>query len=128
MSDQQPTETPSPVAISLKSDVATIIANSGAEVRKRVVDALVEKELNERVELLSKGLVKRDQAFQEVCKVNKPDQSLYDADGEEVQSLYSSVRLKELKEAKEKLANIDAALAKALNTPYDFEKLKKLCG
>ena len=110
----------------LLADVADRIKQSGPEVYNRLRDAMVEKELAERVSLLDKGVQKRFQLMTELRKVDKPDNETFNADGSLASGTYSKPRLEEIKKAKEALAKHENALEKAL-AHNDFSKLKETC-
>ena len=130
-SDTTPAPAPGPEtkenkAQGLLADVADRIRESGPAVYSRLRDAMVEKEIAERVSLLDKGLQKRFQLTTELRKVNKPDQETFNADGSLASGTYTKARLEEIKKAKEALAKHESALEKALAS-NDFSKLKETC-
>jgi predicted transcriptional regulator len=125
------------------AEVADALASSAPTVRSRLVQALTERELARRVDLLDKALVKRDQVAKEVYMVKKPgkpNNKVVAADGSvtETPAVYTPEEYKKLeedtkkyqkalKEANEKLAKFDALLEAAFTEPSDkvFEKLEK---
>lgn len=130
-SDTTPAPAPGPEtreskAQGLLADVADRIKESGPTVYSRLRDAMVEKEIAERVALLDKGVQKRFQLQTELRKVNKPDQETFNADGSLASGTYTKARLEEIKKAKEALAKHENALEKALAS-NDFSKLKETC-
>lgn len=134
MSETETTETTEPTtqdpketkAQGLLADVATRIRESGPEVYNRLRDAMVEKEVSSRVDLLDKAFQKRFQLMTDLRKVDKPDHEAFNADGSLASGTYSKARLEEIKKAKEALAKHENALEKALAT-NDFGKLKETC-
>lgn len=122
------TETPagtSPAAATLLDDVKEIIASSGADVRARVVSALAEKAIGERVELTKKGLDKYNEARSNFRKVNKPDHTVFDGAGKKMEFM-TGAKVEEIKKAKEALDRIEKALELALGK-NDFTKLQETC-
>lgn len=113
-------------AQSLLAEVADRIKSSGSTVYNRLVEAMVAREVEERVGLLDKGLQKRYQLMTDLRKVDKPDNETFNADGTLALGTYSKPRLEEIKKAKEALAKLESALEKAL-VGNDFGKLKEAC-
>lgn len=120
------TETKETKAQGLLADVADRIKQSGPDVYNRLRDAMVEKEISERVSLLDKALQKRFTLMTDLRKVDKPDNEAFNADGSLASGTYSKARLEEIKKAKEALQKHEGALEKALAT-NDFSKLKETC-
>jgi len=114
-----------PAAVTLLEEVKDIINKSGPDVRVRVVSALAEKVIVERVELTKKGLDKYNEARGNFRKVNKPDNVFQDATGKKVE-LMSTAKVEEVKKAKEALERIEKALEKAF-VDNDFTKLQEAC-
>lgn len=95
-----------------------------------VIDELAKEKVKERKELLIAGIRKYGELMKDFNKAKKPDivQNALGADGNMTKTeLFSEAAAKKLKEAKEKLAKLDSALAKAVNEA-DFETLKKAVG
>lgn len=120
---QDPKETK---AQGLLADVASRIKESGPQVYARLRDAMVEKEITSRVDLLDKAFQKRFQLLTDLRKVDRPDQETYNADGSVATASYTKPRLEEIRKAKEALAKHENALEKALAS-NDFSKLKETC-
>lgn len=120
------TETKETKAQGLLADVADRVKQSGPDVYNRLRDAMVEKEISERVSLLDKALQKRFTLMTDLRKVDKPDNEAFNADGSLASGTYSKARLEEIKKAKEALQKHEGALEKALAT-NDFSKLKETC-
>lgn len=125
MSDQG-SDTKESKAQGLLAEVAAGIKASGPEVYNRLRDAMVEKEIGERVTLLDKAFQKRFQLMTELRKVDRADNETFNADGSLASGTYSKARLEEIKKAKEALAKHDGAMEKAL-ADNDFGKLKEQC-
>lgn len=116
-------ETKESKAQGLLAEVADKIKGSGEAVRQRLVDAMVEKEVSQRVDLLDKAFQKRFELLTTLRKVDRADQETYNADGTVATQSYTKARLEEIKKAKEALEKHENALEKAL-TSNDFSKLK----
>ena len=99
MSEQKPKEDK---VQSLVVEVAETITKSGDDVRKRLVKAMVEKELATRVDDLDKAFQKRDQLSKELKKLDKKDIEVLDGSGEVIQSGYTRGLSGLIKKAKEK--------------------------
>lgn len=104
------------------AEVADALKSSPALVRSKLVVALTERELNKRVEMLDKALVKGKELEKEVLKI-RPEDS-YDAQGNKVPGNFTKAQFETLKKAKEKSDKFNAALEKAF--AGDFEKLSGL--
>lgn len=113
-------------AVAVLSEISDRVKQSGGQVRQLLVDNLVSKEVNERVDLLNKGLTKRIEADREVKKASKPDVEAFDASGKSVSCSFSKQQVEALKKAREQLGKLDNALDKAL-ADNDFSKLKDMC-
>lgn len=107
----------------IRSVIAERLKYSTGSVSDRVVDALVEKELAKRVELILAALGERDRLKKEQNKL-KPDNVSYDADGKIVGESFSKGRLDELNKNKAQLEKLEKAIDAAL-TDGDFSKLSK---
>lgn len=116
-------ETKDSKAQGLLAEVADKIKGSGDAVRQRLVDAMVEKELAQRVDLLDKAFQKRFELLTALRKIDRADQETYNADGTVATQSYTKARLDEIKKAKEALEKHENALEKALSS-NDFSKLK----
>lgn len=105
--------------------VAEALRNAGPDIVEKLKQAMIDREVNERVVLLDKGFAKRFTLQSELQKVNRPDSlEQFDADGTRLPGTFSKARVKEIKDAKEALQRFDSGLEKALNN--DFSKLKEL--
>lgn len=112
--------------VSIHEAVASKIAGSGETVKNLVIDQLAEVEINNRVELVKKGLAKVTTLKAELKKIDQPDGVSYagsDKTGEI--KTYSAGRIKEIESAKEKLTKVEKALDKALedNSKDAYNKL-----
>lgn len=107
------------------AEVADALKTSSQKVRGRLVDALVERELAKRVDLLDKALVTRAKLNAEVNKIRP--KKMYDASGQEVPGFFTAEEVKTLNQAKEKLAKFDRTLEAAFNGE-GFDKLAQAVG
>lgn len=123
MADQNDNETKKSKAQETLAEVADKIKGSGDAIRARLIEAMVEKEVTQRVDLLDKAFQKRFELLTAFNKVNRPDQETYNADATVASQSYSKARLEEIKKAKEALEKHENALEKAL-LGNDFSKLK----
>jgi len=111
-----------PVAIQIRNEVKEQVQS--ADIRSRVVAALVEAEAAARADILSAALVERKKLEGEIRKV-KPEVKTYDIDGNITSETYTKQQVDDLKKLKEKLQKLDKELAKAI-TEADYEGLKNL--
>ncbi len=109
-------------AARVMAEIASRLDSSLADVRQGLVDALVQKELDERVKLLVSAVGRRNEQLSELRKVDRPDVVTYDDAGQVASGTYTKERLKDIKDRKEKLAKLETAIARALSN--DFSKLK----
>lgn len=122
---------------SVLAEVASALQGSTGEVRTRLVKALTERELVNRVNALDGGLKKRAQLQSELNNIRPPGKknfALVDGKMVEVQAVYTPEEVKKhneefkqyskkLKEAQEKLAKFDKLLETAFaGAPEELEK------
>lgn len=105
------------------AEVAERLESSNETVRTRLRDALVERELGKRVDLLDKGLAKLRELKRDVDKIRPPVS--YTADGSKVEGNFDKATFETLKKAREKVAKLEAALEKAFQG-QEFDKLSNL--
>ena len=115
-----------PEAIKLQNDVNEAIKGTqeAGLIRKRVVDTLVEEEVTNRADLLTKALAKRKAQAKELNKI-RPDHCTFNEDGSPAQQQWSKAKLGERTKAEGVLAKIDKAINAAVNNA-DYEGLKKI--
>jgi hypothetical protein len=106
-------------------EVADALKASPDQVKSRVRDLLVEREVSKRVDLLDKGLAKLREAKNEVSKVRPPVS--YTADGTKVEGNFSKADFENLKKARDKVTKLEGALEKAF-AGQEFDKLAGLVG
>ena len=116
-------ETKETKAGTLLAEIADRIKNSGEAVRGRLADKLVEKEVEQRVDILDKAFQKRFELASNLNKVNRADEVKKDAEGKVIFESWSDARREEIKKAKEAIEKHENALEKALSS-NDFSKLK----
>lgn len=112
------------VVADLDSSVKTLLTQSTPSLKNRVVNTLVEKELTTRHDKLLKALDMIKEAEKELKKI-KPDVEHFDADGNPEKPKYTKTQLDALKAAKKKIADINEAIALALDKG-DVTKLNNL--
>jgi predicted S18 family serine protease len=83
-------------------------------VEGRVVDLLVDKEVNRRVEIISAGLTRLEEIQKEGRKLEKPDVEAYDDGGNLSSAAYSKARTEERKKLTERFDKMSKAIDKAL--------------
>jgi hypothetical protein len=110
---------------SVLAEVADALKASPEQVKSRVRDLLVEREVSKRVDLLDKGLAKLREFKNEINKVRPPVS--YTLDGQKVEGNLSKADFETLKKAREKLAKLEGALEKAFSG-QEFDKLAGLVG
>lgn len=119
----EPAPTPKTKVELLLATVAARVKDSGGDVQNRVIDAMVEKEVKERSEILDRALQKRFQLLMDLKKVDKPDIILKNRDGSTQSSSWSPAKCEEIKKAQEALDKLEANITKALES-NDWGKLK----
>lgn len=100
------------------------IKTSGTEVVSRLVNELVDIEVQARVKALREAVSAREVAEKTLNKI-QPDQASYDANGNVVSNTFSKAKLEELRKAKENLKKIDEAIDKAVMNG-DFSQVKNI--
>ena len=111
-------------AQSVLVEVADALKGSSQVVKSRLVTALTERVLAQRVDLLDKGLAKLKDLKKELDKIRAPEMVDF-ATGAKVPGLLTKAQYQELTKAKEKLTKLENALEKAFNGE-DFDKLSGL--
>ena len=110
--------------VAVLADVSEQVKNSNSAVRKRVVDALVEKEVSARAKLLDESLAKALELDRALKKLQPA--KLYNADGQEVAGTFTKKEIDEKRKAEEKLHKLEGAIAAALDGDKDqWNKLKE---
>ena len=98
--------------------------SSGEEVKNRLVDLMVEDELSKRVATLKVAIEKLQQLSKELRKV-KPDQVVFDENGNAVQTGFSKNMLDAKRKLQDQVDQLDKAVDNAMNLtePDAFAKL-----
>lgn len=110
---------------SLRARVDETIANASSTIQDRVYSHYVDAEIERRSQVIVSGINALREVETDLRKIDRPDQTLFDAAGQPAQALYSKNRLDEVKKGKERLAKIVGALDKAIETnePDAYNKL-----
>lgn len=111
------------VASGLAKEVKDLVAASGPEVRSRVKEHLVKKAIDERADLVLKGLEKRNSIAKDLQKC-KPDQKYVLPDGKK-EERWSEAKWKEKTDLEDKMRKLNSALEEALSDKANYEPLKK---
>lgn len=105
------------------AEVAGALKASSGLVKSRLVTALTERVLAQRVDLLDKGLAKLKEMKKEMDKIRPAD--MFDVAGNKVPGYFTKAQNEELKKAKEKLNKLEKAVEKAFNGE-EFDKLASM--
>lgn len=108
---------------SIKEQIASRLASSGEAVANAVIQALADKELDRRKNIILDGLIALDKT-EKAIRSTQPDQKQLDATGKVVGESYSQAKFNELKKQREYLEKLNQAFDKALNGG-DFSSLEK---
>lgn len=105
------------------AEVADALKASSQLVKGRLVVALTERVLTQRVDMLDKGLAKLKEMKKEIDKIRAPD--MFDTEGNKVPGYLTKAQNEELKKLKEKFNKLEKAVEKAFNGE-EFDKLSGL--
>lgn len=105
------------------AEVQERIKSSPEVVKAKLIARLADREIDSRVELMDKALVKLDDLRKEVYKA-KADQVTFNEDGTKTAETYSKAALDARNKAKEELDKWEQMIEKAL-VEGDFSKLKE---
>lgn len=116
-------------ATTVLAEVAGALNSSSESVHRRLVTALVERELVKRVDLLDKGLNKRAQLQQEVNAIRMPEKKVFNlVDGKMVESTVPvTYTPEEAKKYAEDKKAFDKKLKEATDKLAGFEKVLEVC-
>jgi hypothetical protein len=106
----------------LLGEVKELVAKSGGTVRSKVVQHLVDTQIEERANCILKGLDKRNVLVKDLQKC-RPDQKLRTQDGK-IEERFSDQKWKEKIDLEDKLKKLDKALEEAFDKAQ-YESLKK---
>lgn len=97
--------------------------------RSRIVDELVDEELDRRATIVRKAIDRHEELRKELKKKMKPDAVVYDEDGDPIQEGYSSTAKNKIKEIKGDIEKIGKLLNEALGDKPEeaIDKLSKIC-
>lgn len=113
-----------------KTDILAVVAervgSSGPTVLERVIEIMTEEQLKKRVSTLLATMTMADNLVKDIRKI-KPDHVLLTEEGSVVSSGYSKQKLEELNKLKAKLAKVEKAINKALETG-DYGDINNLGG
>lgn len=107
----------------LSEAIAEKVAQSGPEVKKRVIDALAEDKIKKYTDLMIKGYTELDKLQVQFDKI-KPDNKMFDTNGNVVQEGFSSSKNDERKNLTKRIDKLISALHVALEQ-NKFENLEK---
>ena len=110
---------------SVKEVVTERLGSVGPVVRDKVINILVETEVEKRTTAVVNVVRKLDEAVVALRKVNKPDIETFNADGSVASAQFSKTRLDDIKKAKEVVEKLEAALENAFEKS-DFTKVFEL--
>lgn len=113
--------------MTLLESVAQQITKASGKVSDIVIEKLVQVEINNRVELITKAVKKFEEFNNHLKKINRPDVINFDAEGNEVR-LTSANRKKDIDSQKDKISKLEAAIDNALgqNTVEAYKKLTEV--
>jgi len=113
-------------AVDVLNMVKEKLASSASDVQSRLVDSLTNKEIQDRVALLTRSLEKLKELKKAFDKI-KPDLESYDENEKLIGKSFSKAKNEEKKKTREKMDKLDSAVTKALNleNPEAFQKLKE---
>lgn len=100
---------------SINEAVASKLENISPVVAEQVVNLLVEKEVNRRVELITQGLAKLNEYDREARKLSKPNVETFNADLTPAAPQFSKERVEEITKHREKTEKLSKALDKAID-------------
>lgn len=116
----------------IKETVLHKISQSNTQVSDRVIDTLVEREIDKRSSALINAIEVIEKSKKELNKINRADNITYVADaanpGQQIKvESYTETRWKQIESFKQKLSNLETAFDDCLNKNDDtsYEKLAK---
>lgn len=108
----------------IKEAVAERLSTIGPQVKETIIQSLVHEETQKRVEATQKAL-SQIQVLEKEIESTKPDQKMYNAEGNLVHEGFSQGKYQELTKKKEQLAKLTKAVEQALEGS-DFKALLEL--
>lgn len=112
---------------SLRDRIDEQIAAAHPRIQDHVLSQFVDAEILRRAQILASGINTLRELEADQKKVDRPDNTLYTADGTVAQSQYTKGRLDEIKKVKDKVTKLQTALDKAIesNAADDYKKLEE---
>lgn len=110
---------------SVKEVVTERLGSVGPVVRDKVIDILVDAEVEKRTTAVVNVVRKLDEAVVALRKINKPDNETFNEDGSVATTSFSKARLDDIKKTKEIVSKLEAALELAFDKS-DFTKVFEL--
>ena len=111
----------------MKETVIEKISKSAGAVSDKVVNTIVDAEIERRASIILVALAKVDEVTAQRKKIESPDDVRYDLDKKEVRG-FTPKRIAEQKKLDETVANLNKAIELCLteNTEESYDKLGKL--
>lgn len=109
----------------VKQLVTDRLGGVGPTVREKVVDLMVDQEIDRRVKAVSALVTKLDEINTNLKKIDRADVETFNQDGTVATSSFTKARLEEIKKAKEQATKIEKALDQAFEN-NDFQKVFEL--
>jgi hypothetical protein len=109
----------------IQEAVAEKVVKNGQNVATIVIDKLAEIEIQKRVDIITKSVLKEDQLEKDLKKINKNDIIQYQHVGNQPMEAMSKTRWDEIKKMKEKIAKLQQSIEFALvqNSLEAYNKL-----
>jgi hypothetical protein len=115
-----------PGVATIREEVESILGNSRDTTRKQVVDHLVGEKLEERKKLVLTGMERLRSQRTEVSKLEGGGTEQFDVEGKSIGKIFTKQQTGDIKNAREKLVKIEAALEEALSKG-EYKKLENCC-
>lgn len=109
----------------IKKEVAEKLVGTSEKVKDRVLDFLIERELEKRTSACLKVIEKITELEKSLAKESKPDMESYDLEGNVTSTSFSKERVQSLRKLREEREKLDGALKKALEN-NDFSRVLEL--
>lgn len=127
--EAQPEQKALPGAIDIRGAAKDKVKERAAEVREKVINALVDAELDKRADTLKSALDKRDDLSKQLSKESRPTEEfeIRETDGKRERvkvSRMSKEQAKKVDDLQQSLDKLDRAIDKALNE-HNYDDLNK---
>lgn len=106
--------------------VKTAVREQNPTVYKTLVQSLVQEEINERIDLVTKAMGVLKMRSKELNGL-RPDSKLMDQEGKVIQEGFTQDQFNKRKKLVETVNNLEKALSEAINDA-NYENLKKVLG